>query len=385
MPTPVEPTPTPDPNASLKFYPSASLPLPNEAELIPSGQPFCFGGVVKCENPILSVTAVITADSGNVRTYTVEFDQYEGVRSIELFDRTFPKTGDKSLSAKSKIGELPAGHYTFELYASAIGCPEELLASSGFTMTDSTWRSLISNNLRNSYAYALSFFGSRDEFMFEYKWQAPTGRDIDIKGGKDAWDSAHMTYVSNPTGGRWHVHKKAAAGFSAAVDYMKFTYIRVHGTNGDSGIIRLADLIQSFDGTWNPRFVSDRSFVSHHAFGAAIDLNASMDANGNSLSNRSLIKSEVRDHLAYNGIMEYNGVYYYDFTYDGNHSSKYRSVPTTVINYLLYELAFYRAGFNWGYYYDHTCDAMHFGLSEMTSNIHNTSSRSLRKVYDYVQ
>ncbi|MBR4799270.1 MAG: hypothetical protein IK047_03300, partial [Clostridia bacterium] len=62
----------------------------------------------------------------------------------------------------------------------------------------------------------------------------------------------------------------------------------------------------------------------------------------------------------------------------------YKNVPTTVINYLLYELAFYRAGFNWGYYYDHGCDGMHFALSEYDPNIHNTSSRSLRKVWSYI-
>lgn len=385
-PTPAVPTPTPDPNAKLTFRPSASLPLPNESEDIPSGQPFCFGGAVTCENPILSVTAVITPDGGSKRTYTVIFDAYEGRRSVELFDRTFPKSGDGSLSAKVRIGDLPAGSYTFELYASATGCPEELLASTRFKMTDSVWRSLISNNLRNSYAYALAFFGSRDEFLFEYKWQASTGRDIEIKGGKDAWAAKHMTYITNPSGGRWYVHKKAAAGFEAAVYYMKTTFVRVHGTNGDSGVIKLSDLIKTFDGTWNPRFVSDRSFVSHHAFGAAIDLNASMDANRNTLSNRELIRTEVGSCLAYNGIMtDENGTQYYDFTYSGSHSSKHLGVPTTVVNYLLYELAFYRAGFNWGYYYDHACDAMHFGLSEADPNIHNTSPRSLRKVYDYVQ
>ena len=190
--------------------------------------------------------------------------------------------------------------------------------------------------------------------------------------------------MENATGGRWEVHKKAAGQFKKAVNYMKTVYLRVHGTNGDSGVIKLSELIGSFDGIWNPRFVSDRSFISHHAFGTAIDLNASLDANTNELSNRELIKSEVGSHLTYNGIKNEDGVSYYDFTYDGSHSAKLKGVPTTVVNYLLYELAFYRAGFNWGYYYDHTCDAMHFGLSEFSADVHNTSSRSLRKVRDYI-
>ena len=349
---------------------------------MPAGQPFTFGGVVRSDYAITELRFAVSGPAD--RVYSVSFKPSDGVTWVELFDRTFPAQGNNSLSAKVRFQDLPAGNYVFGLYASNTKETNVLLKSRGFKIVDSEWKKLISNNLRNSFAYALDFFGSRDEFMFEYKWAASTGRDIILKGGTDAWASAHMTSVQNPSGGNWYVHKKAAPRYNAAVNYMKTSYVRVHGTNGDSGVIKLASLIKTFDGIWNPRFVSDRSFVSHHAFAAAIDLNASMDANQNSMSNRSLIKNEVRGHLTYNGIKTAsNGTKYYDFTYDGSHSGKYLEVPTTVVNYLLYELAFYRAGFNWGYYYDHTCDAMHFGLSEFSADTHNTSSRSLRKVYSY--
>ncbi len=383
---PVSATPTPEPvtDGSISFSESASLPLPGYyGEGVPQGQPFTFGGIVTSSDPLTAVTAVVANSSGTVViNQSVTFNASESVTRVELCDRTFPKTGNNSLTAKTKIGELPAGSYIFSLYASTSSSTGVLLKSRGFKVVGGEWRQLISNNLRNSYAYALQFFGSRDEFMFEYKWNASTGRDITLRDS--SWGTKHMTTVTNPSGGHWTVHKKAAPGFNTAVNYLKTTYVRVHGTNGDSGVIKLSDLISSFDGTWNPRFVSDRSFISHHAFGAAIDLNAAMDANVNNVSNRSLIKTEVRDKLTYTGIKTANGVSYYDFEYTGSHSNKYKGVPTTVINYLLYELAFYRAGFNWGYYYDHTCDAMHFGLSEMSPNIHNTSSRSLRKVYEYI-
>lgn len=389
-PTPtIAPTDTPEPitDGTVKFIESASLPLPAYyGEDVPQGQPFTFGGFVKSSDPIVSVKAVITTSSGStVISKSVTFEASAGVTSVELVDRTFPKTGNNSLTAKVKFEELAAGNYVFSLYASTTKSNNVLLKSRAFKVNASEWRQLISNNLRNSYAYAIQFFGSRDEFMFEYKWKDSTGRDIIIKGGADAWAAKHLTSVSSPSGGSWYVHKKAAPGFNAAVGYLKNTYLRVHGTNGDSGVIKLSSLIASFAGIWNPRFVTDRSFVSHHAFGAAIDLNATMDSNVNNISNRSLIKTEVRDHLTYNGIKTASdGTKYYDFTYDGSYSKKHKEVPTTVINYLLYELAFYRAGFNWGYYYDHTCDAMHFGLSEMSSSIHDTSSRSLRKVYSYI-
>ncbi len=374
------PSPTPDPNAKIRFSASQSLPIPSMDEDVPQGQPFCFGGVVSCDNPITSVKAVITSSSGSNYVKEVTFDASEGKRQVELVDRSFPKNGNQSLTYKTKFETLPAGNYTFKLYAEAVGCPEELLVSSPFRIVGGTWRKLISNNLRNNYAYALSFFGSRSEFMFSYKWASSSGRDITVESG---WDSAHIARVTSPSGGKWYVHKKAVPYYEQAVHYLNTTYVRVHGTNGDSGVIKLSALISSFGGTVNHRFVSDRTFVSHHSFGTAIDLNASMDANVNSGSNRSLIRSEVGANLVYNGISEHNGISYFDFTYSGSHASRYKGVPTTVINYLLYELAFFRAGFSWGYYFEHTCDAMHFGLSEMSSNIHNTSKRSLRKVFSY--
>lgn len=381
-PTP-KPTATPVPatDGSVTFKESKSLPMPGYYdEDVPQGQPFTFGGVVKSDSAILEVRLVVSSNSGGSSSWSVKFEASEGRKEVELVDPTFPSSGNGSLSAKAKFENLSAGSYTFGLYASTVRTQNVLLLTRSFKIVGGTWRQLISNNLRNNYAYALAFFGSRSEFMFRYKWES--GRQIKVE---DDWISAHITSVVSPSGKKWVVHKKAVPYYQRAFGYLESSCVRVHGTNGDSGVIRLWDLISTFDGTFNTRFVSDKSFVSHHAFATAADVNASMDANVNSMSNRALIKSEVGGHLTYNGVKTAdNGTRYYDFTYDGSHSNKYKGVPTTVINYLLYELAFYRAGFNWGYYYPHTCDGMHFGLSEVSSDIHNTSSRSLRKVYSYI-
>ena len=326
------------------------------------------------------MTAIITKNGSEVIRKSVSFEASENMLEVELVDRTFPKNGNNSLTYKVKFEELSTGSYTFWLYAKNTANSDVLLSYSSFKVVHNDWNRLISNNLRNNYVYALSFFGSRDEFMFRYKWKSSTGRDIEVEAG---WDEKHIVSVINPNGKKWYVHKKAAQYYEQAINYLTTTYVHVGGTY-DSGVVTLWSLVASFDGTLNHRFVSDRTFISHHAFGTAIDLNASMDANVNSLSNRNLIKNEVQNHLVYNGIKEKNGRRYYDFTYNGSHSSTYNNVPTTIINYLLYELAFFRAGFNWGYYYVHTCDAMHFGLSEMSADIHNTSWRSLRKVYSYI-
>jgi hypothetical protein len=48
----------------------------------------------------------------------------------------------------------------------------------------------------------------------------------------------------------------------------------------------------------------------------------------------------------------------------------------------LYELAFYRAGFQWGHYYVSTSDAMHFTLTD-NIRISHDGNEGLRKVYEY--
>ena len=58
-------------------------------------------------------------------------------------------------------------------------------------------------------------------------------------------------------------------------------------------------------------------------------------------------------------------------------------VPREIQNYLLYELAFYRAGFGWGYYFSHNCDAMHYTLTELDPALHEAEGTGLRKVFEY--
>lgn len=68
----------------------------------------------------------------------------------------------------------------------------------------------------------------------------------------------------------------------------------------------------------------------------------------------------------------------------GEWGQAYERVPTILLNYLLYELAFYRVGFFWGACYDHTCDASHFGPGELNPSVHSDSPLALRKVFEYI-
>ena len=78
-----------------------------------------------------------------------------------------------------------------------------------------------------------------------------------------------------------------------------------------------------------------------------------------------------------------NGTKYYDFTYTGGYRNAVKEVPPEIVNYLLYELAFYRAGFRWGFYFD-SSDAMHFTLTESRREYFEEGAYALRKVYEYI-
>ena len=135
-----------------------------------------------------------------------------------------------------------------------------------------------------------------------------------------------------------------------------------------------------------PRFQSNLEYLSHHTLGTAIDVNDNMYPNQNIPRNHDLIGGEVKNHLVYNGIKtDENGIKYYDFTYDGTYPAKYKKIPKSILNYLVYELAFFRAGFEWGFYYETTCDAMHFMLTENDRNRHMHTDIGLRKVYEYIE
>ena len=173
--------------------------------------------------------------------------------------------------------------------------------------------------------------------------------------------------------------------YEAVSYYLNNVHVRVSGTNGDSGILLLSDLIDTYNGTYCSRFTSSQQSISHHAFGTATDLNGGMGANDNLKENIALINDEVKNKLVYNGIKSENNVLYYDYTYSGDSLLwVYQSVPESVINYLLYELAFYRAGFQWGHYYVSTSDGMHFTLTDNIRISHGGNS-GLRKVFEYVE
>ena len=143
-------------------------------------------------------------------------------------------------------------------------------------------------------------------------------------------------------------------------------------------------LVPSFFITSFARFVSSRKYVSHHSLGTVVDLNTNLSVNSQRNKNKYLIYDAVANHLTYNGIQTgEDGVRYYDFTYDGSYRGAPEDMPPAIVNYLLYELAFYRAGFRWGFYFD-TADPMHYTLTESQYEYFEEGPFALRKVYEYI-
>ena len=364
---------------ALSLLPEEGLPLPCEAFPLTEKRPFAFGGTVVSASPLSRVCASVSDGEGTVLlSAEASFDPAaEETTRFPLWDRTFPFE-DESLSGRMDFSVLKPGTYTFTLEAASEAAEAVTLYTANFIVEPvSALHTLIPNDLRGTYPAAAALLGA-DALPFTY--QTGTYRQIQID---NRWVSQNIPSVSTPFGGAWRVNKAAAARFEQAIRYMRTTYIHVGG-KWDSGILRLNRLVQSYAGPYIARQEENSPFLSPHVLGLAVDLNQNMGLNAPVPDSWAVFCREISENLVYNGIKEKDGYRYYDFTYLGSWGTAYERVPTILLNYLLYELAFYRAGFFWGVYYDHTCDASHFGLGEYDPAVHSDSPLALRKVFEYI-
>ena len=378
-PAPTEdPTPTPEP---LAFLSSADFPLPDLSTQIQKGRPFWVNGVVSAPAALSVVRAQILDSKGKVAAEGVKtFSPEENVQSYELLDLTFSKDVD-CVAEALKFQTLPVGKYTLRILAAQAGAEEQLLAESQFQVTNETWLQLQPNNLRGNYTTALAFFGSPERFMFRYRIQSGSTKiTIDPE-----WVSQYVGEATCLNGRKWVCHVDAVPYFEQACRYMENTYIHIAGKTFDTGALKLSSLVGKMDGTMIRRFTNSNEFLSHHSFGTAVDINAHYASQKDILANREKIYNEVTNNLTYNGIVTVGGKACYDFTYTGTARREIRNVPEPLMNYFLYELAFFRAGFSWGVYYPHTSDAMHFTLSELSPSLFTDGPYAMRKVFTYVE
>lgn len=390
VPTPTvspSPTPTPTPRVPsvLTFDESSDDPMPAEDSRLAFGRGYKLRGYVQSNYPLLSVTITITCAYSEDPRYpyvkTVTFDPTAAVYSYPLDDALTLE--GVSLDSLTQFSELDVGIHTLTVSATSTGQPEpEQLFQTTFYILSDKWEKIKQSDFsNNSYTTAIAFFKDKDAFLYRYQW-------VDaryIVADPDWEDENIVSFDCLPGRELWRIHKLALPYYKAASYYLNNVHVRVSGTNGDSGVLLLRELIDTYNGSYCSRFTSSLKSISHHAFGTATDLNGGMGVNDNLVENIALINTEVGDKLAYNGIKSENNVLYYDYTYSGDSLIwVYQNTPETVINYLLYELAFYRAGFQWGHYYVSTSDGMHFTLTD-NIRISHDGTDGLRKVYEYIE
>ena len=385
------PTPTPSPSPTpripsiLTFDESGDDPMPVKDSRLSYGQGYRLRGTVQSNYPLLSVSVELNCAFSEDPRYpyvqTVTFDPSKQVYSYPL-DDALTNEG-VSLDSLVQFSALDVGIHTLTLYATSEGQPvaEQVFQTKFYILSDKWEKINRSDFSNNSYETALDFFKDKDAFLYRYQWV-----DARYVVADPDWENQNIvSYECLPGLEPWRIHKLALSYYKEASYYLNNVHVRVSGTNGDSGILLLRDLIDTNNGSYCSRFTSSQKSISHHAFGTATDLNGGMGANDNTKDNIALINDEVKNKLTYNGIKSENNVLYYDYTYSGDSLLwVYQTIPETVINYILYELAFYRAGFQWGHYYVSTSDGMHFTLTD-NIRISHDGNDGLRKVYEYIE
>lgn len=371
------PSPTPTPTPFLTFSPEN---FPDEDGKLSLLEDYPLSGKIDSNYPLTAVILSDTCAYNDDPLYPYEQAVTFGPGGAAFYQLADADTAEGlSLDELFDFSALTTGVHTLKLSAVCSGC-EKLheLHEVSFYILSNDWERIKKSDFNGSYDAALAFFGDRERFC--YRYQRVFGR---YTVADPAWEDAYITSLDGFCGRDWLVHIDAVPYYEKAFDYLRRTLIRVHGTNGDTGVLPLSHLIYTYNGSYVSRFTSSLKTISHHAFGAASDVNAKLTPNLNNKENKQLIDAEVRELLAYNGILTENGVSYYDFTYVGHYDLTENGVPESIVNYLLYELAFYRAGFLWGHYYKSTSDGMHFTLSDRVST-HHEDDGSLRKIFSYL-
>ena len=364
----------------LTFVEDAAAPLPVENERLTGTEP-ALGGTVVSTAPLSRVVLSFSCDYNEDPFYpyvvSVNFQEEPAVLSYSLFDG---KTLEGiSLDQAADFSLLQNGYHTMTLTAYVHGLSRPfVLRTIHFYMLAGDWKQLTKRDFSSAYRQTLDFFhGDKTRFLYRYQ----QGYDRYLVADPD-WEDAFILAFDAGFSRKWRIHRDALPYYEKAVGYLHKVRLRVHGTCGDTGVLPLSSLVDTYNGSYVSRFITGTAKVSHHAFGTATDLNAAMAPNLNNSQNRALIQQEVGELLSYNGILSQNGVSYYDFTYSGQYALSDAGVPQTIVNYLLYELAFYRAGFLWGHYYRTKSDAMHFTLTDDTYYSHDGKG-GLRKVFFY--
>ena len=363
----------------IVFVPCGEVTLPADDIEIASGEEYNLHGTIYTELPLESVAVTIQHKSSSNSLYPYKkvatFDKAANVTAYSL-DNDNNIEGE-SLSARVRFSQFLLGRHRITITARVAGMDAVEVYSGDFTISKIRPVQLTPNRFSDNFQQTYEFFGrDAQQFLFTYTWRKDRSISTATK-----WREASLVEDGFL---RDRVHSAALPYFDEVTALLTSGYVRVSGNGRDSKVIQLKKLATTV-GTYVPRFQNNERYISHHTLGTCADVNQYIYPNKDILTNHDLIGTDVRDNLVYNGILtDGNGQQYYDFTYTGNYKARTKGVPNTLLNYLLYELAFFRAGFSWGFYYETSCDAMHFTLTDSQHFWkHSDKTYGLRKVFDY--
>lgn len=364
----------------ITFKEDPSHPMPEDGSVLALGEPYTIGGTIYSNRQLSTVTVSVSCSHNGQAPYPYRKSVQLTETGTGTYTLTDPNTDNgKALSELVDFSQFLVGVHTLKVTAACEGARSVEVFRCRFYVAGPDWDEITEENFPDSYPEALSFFKDTNRFLYRYQWV--NGRYI---MADPEWEKEYITTIQGyPNDEPWLVHVDAVPYFEKAFDYLNTSFLRVHGTNGDTGLVRASDLITEYNGCYVSRFTSSLKSISHHTFGTAVDVNASMDPNKNLAENTAVIDEDVKDHLTFNGLMKAGDITYYDFTYDGSYALDPNGIPQTCVNYLLYELGFFRAGFGWAHYYKSTSDGMHFCLSEFITYSHEDKDFGLRKVFVY--
>ena len=358
------------------------VPLPANDQQLEKERCYNLHAAIYASSPLASVTATLVPkdEKAKAQSVTVTFDPASDIRRWTIDEYKLTVEQD-SLNDGLNFALCTAGRWTLTISATTVEHPQSVqLYTSTFEIVKVQKHRLNQNVFYDNWDEAYAFFGGDTEQFLPvyYPTNSASPQFISIE---EAWRKEYLV-KSELHGAR--VHKAALEYFNKAAEYLKTSYVLINTPKYATARPVLLDKLVGNTGTYVPRFQKNQEFISHHTLGTAVDINSKTFPNTNSPDNHEIIGTDVRDYLRYDGIgVDEKGIQYYEFTYTGDCRTYTQRIPNNIINYLIYELAFYRAGFSWGYYYETTCDAMHFMLTELDINKHIDSDVGLRKVFEY--
>lgn len=365
---PMQPTPTPvelldDSSNTIEFEWGL---MPREGAVIVLGQSFSIEGKIVSGQPITKVELIVWNVSENSKEIEVSARQSD-IGTLEYSLNGY----EGSLNSMASFSRLKPGEKRIELICSNGAETDVVLWRANFTVSE--WAALTKDKIHTTGYDALYELIGDDSFLFKYKLREKASRRIYID---DEWYNRYIRSIEF-SGHNFKVHTAAYDKFKEAFDYINGSWICMSYSDGSStGAFSLSEIVKPnpADGAYVARFQdASMSKISHHSFGTCIDLNSNIPVNQIRVNadgvdeNWAQIKSAV-SKLTYEGLKTVDGKdNVYCFSYSGERQGQ-RLVPDALVNYIMHELAFARAGFYWGGYFGSGSDAMHFTLAEINDS-----------------